>query len=245
MPRVQIWAIRRRQVPTRTPPATSAHCSGLTPAPPPARRALLAPRRTPRPLVAKPDMSLRTRPARPPPPQAGQAQLQDRRATPPLAPCRVRVLRQLLTRLCRVRVLRQLLTRLCRVWVLRLAPTPGLLPLRPQGPRPLHPLLPARTSRLLRRPVRGRTLIRTRQARVSAQCRQRTAATPACRRRRMGCPAGSPRVQLPRTSRRTTSRPITPRPSITDHHRPALHEPARAGEVPHSPHPRRRTRCPS
>jgi hypothetical protein len=212
-------------------------------------------------------MPLRTRPARPAPPRVDQAQLRAPRATPLLARCRVRVLRQLVTRRCRVRmltrlrrvrvlrqlftrrcrvrVLRQLLTQLCRVWVQRLAPTPGLLPLRPQGPRPLHPLLPARTFRLLRHPALGPTLIRIRRARLSAPCRQRTAATPACRRRRMGCPAGSPRVQLPRTSRRTTSHPITPRPSITDHHRPALHEPARAGEVPHSPHPRRRTRCPS
>jgi hypothetical protein len=197
MPRVQIWAIRRRLVPILTPPATSAHCSGLTPVPPPARRELLAPGRTPRPPVAKPDTSLRTRSARRAPPRVGQAQLQARRATPPLAPCRVRVLRQLLIRRCRVRVL-------------PLAPTRGPPPLRPQGPprvRPLHPparRLPARTSRRLRHPAPGPTLIRTRQARVSAQCRQRTAVTPACRRRRMGCLAGSLRAQPPRTSRRTT-----------------------------------------
>jgi hypothetical protein len=211
MPRAQIWAIRRPQVPILTPRATSAHCSGLTPVPPPARRALLAPRRTPRPPVAKTDTSLRTRPARPAPSRVSQAQLQARRAIPPLALCRVRVLRQLLTRLCRVRVLRQLLTRPCLARVLRLALPQGPLPLRPQSPprvRPLHPpllhRLPARTSRLLRHPAPGPTLIRTRQARVSAQCRQRTAVTPACHRRRMGCPAGSPRAQPPRTSRRTT-----------------------------------------
>jgi hypothetical protein len=214
MPRVQIWAIRRRLVPILTPPATSAHCSGLTPVPPPARRELLAPGRTPRPPVAKPDTSLRTRSARRAPPRVGQAQLQARRATPPLAPCRVRVrvraLRQLLMRRCRVGMLRQLLIRRCRVRVLPLAPTRGPPPLRPQGPprvRPLHPparRLPARTSRRLRHPAPGPTLIRTRQARVSAQCRQRTAVTPACRRRRMGCPAGSLRAQPPRTSRRTT-----------------------------------------
>src|SRR6476469_7412079 len=119
MPRAQIWAIRPPQVPTRTPPATSAHCSRLTLVPPPARRALLAPRRTPRPPVAKTDTSLRTRPARPAPPRVGPAQRQAPRATPPLALCRVRVLRQLLTRRCRVRLLRQLLIQPYLVRVLR------------------------------------------------------------------------------------------------------------------------------
>lgn len=211
MPRAQIWAIRRTQVPIRTPRATSAHCSGLAPVPPPARRALLASRRTPRPPVAQTDTSLRIRSARPVPPRVSRAQRQARRATPPLALCRVRVLRQLLTRLRRVRLLRQLLTRPCRVRVLRLALPPGPLQLRPQGPprmRPLHPpllrRLPARTSRPLQHPAPGPTLIRTRRARASAQCRQRTAATPACHRRRMGCPAGSLRARPPRISRRTT-----------------------------------------
>ncbi len=221
MPRAQTWGIRRPQAPTRIPPATSAHCSEMTSITPPARRVPLAPRRTPRPPVTKPDTSLRTQSAHPP--RVAQAQLQARRATPPLTPCPVRVLRRLLTRRCRVRVLRQLLTKRCRVRLLRqprtrpcrvreprLAPTRVPPPPRPEGPqrvRPLHPpparRLPAHTSRPLRHPAPGPTLIRTRQSRLSAQRRQRIAVTPACRRRRMGCPAGSPRAQPTRTSRRT------------------------------------------
>jgi len=158
--RPRIWAIRRRRVPTLTPPAMSACCSVLTPPAPPAPQAPLAARRTPTPLATsrQPGTSRRSRPARQAPARVHQAPaparqaparvhrtparvhqapLRTRRVTPPLTPRRVRALRLALTQR--------------RARILRRARPPCPLPPRPQGPPPLHTLrqsprrLPVRT----------------------------------------------------------------------------------------------------